>query len=33
VAGTLVKRRFSVDVAADGAPKRWRLLSYSIDPR
>lgn len=33
LAGKLVKRRFSVDVAADGAPKRWRLLSFSIDPR
>jgi len=31
--GALVKRRFSVDVAADGAPKRWRLISFSIDPR
>ena len=31
--GTLVKRHFSVDVAADGAPKRWRLVSLAIDPR
>ncbi len=33
LAGTLVKRHFNVDIAAEGAPKRWRLLSFSIDPR